>query len=500
MRSTLILLLLFAPACATEPGPPGFRAGFGRVDITPEIPEPWTDANADGRFSAEDGDTFEDRNGNGVFDAVWLAGSFEGRAAASIADSLTATAMVVDDGQRRIAMVSIDVFGMILDDVEDVRSRIPEDWGVDRALVIATGTHSAPDIVGWWTPTDAALYARWAYLEQAKEGIVDAIGRAVDALEPARMQLAEIDDSDVSPVVDVRPPYVYDPGIRLMRFVDSDGEGIGTVVSWTCTPELMGATNTAVSTDFVGALRAGLENGVGDDGPGLGGVSLFVNGAFGGRLTVPEEVRAPLDGSQAAALHMEKVATVGASVSRVALDSLGGLETVLRRPSFLYLTTSELRIPIDNSRVASRIDAGNIRRSVSTDSLLRTEMDLLLIGEAWLLFFPGEVFPEQINGGITALPGSDFVGNPEAPAIRPRLHGTVNIVASNGSDAFGPIIPYMEWDAEEPHIADHPIPGKEEERAVAPISASIMQRGFVGLMRSVMTFVEPQKTAPEEWD
>ena len=48
-----------------------FRAGFARMSITPELPDIWTDANANSVYEPDDGDTFTD--GNAVFDAYWRA-------------------------------------------------------------------------------------------------------------------------------------------------------------------------------------------------------------------------------------------------------------------------------------------------------------------------------------------------------------------------------------------------------------------------------------------
>ncbi len=484
LRSSVCLLLLVA-GCSSGPVTPGFRAGFGRADITPSIPEPWSDANGDGRFSEEDGDTFDDTNKNGAFDALWLAGSFEGRAASTIADSLTATALVVDDGQRRIAMVAIDNFGMVLDDVEDVRSRIPAEWGVDRTLVIATGTHSAPDLVGWWTPMDAAPAARWAYLDQAKQGIVEAIGRAVDALEPARMLLAEIDDSEWSPVVDVRPPHVYDPGLRLLRFVDGADVTIGMVISWSCTPEVMGAQNTDVSPDFVGALRRGLERG-GDDQPGLGGMSLFLNGAFGGRLTVgteavtggpgPEE--SGVIGTRASASHL------GEMLALAVLGHPPDWRAAADDPLEARLIRAELRIPLENPGLADLVARGHIRRYMSEDSLLTTEMNMVLLGPVWILTLPGEAFPESVSGP-RPLERTE-AGRAVLPPFRTAMHGEIDLVVSQANDALGPLIPPGSWIPPDGRIGSATAHG-EEGRAASPSNVPLIQRGFIRLMSTITT-------------
>jgi hypothetical protein len=493
MRPLLVCLSLLFVACASpEPGPVGFRAGFGRADVTPAIPEPWTDANGDGRYSAEDGDTFEDRDGDGAFDALWLAGSFEGRPAASVADSLTATTLVVDDGTRRIALVSIDNFGILLDDVEDIRAAVPDEWGIGRVLVVASGTHSAPDLVGYWTPADADRTAADSYLADLKVRIVASIGEAVQALEPATMQLAAIDDSTVSPVADVRPPYVYDSGIRLIRFVDGGGSPMGIVVGWTCTPELMGADNLALSSDYVGPFRRSFENS-GFDPP-----VLYLNGAFGGGLTVPVDsaVTDPQTGERVLAPGLRKATSLGRLIGGVAsgqaLESIGAptADTVEIR-----LFTADLSVPIANREIDRMVRSGRIRRDMTTDSLLTTEMNMLLMGDAWILMLPGEVFPEQVNGGITAVPGSDFEGRPEAPSLRPAMRGRLNLVVSNGADAFGPLVPYVEWDADPPFAGDRSAAPDAERRAVNPLATNLTQRGFIGLMRSVMGYLSQKQVA-----
>ncbi|MCU0400669.1 MAG: hypothetical protein MUE75_06590, partial [Algoriphagus sp.] len=60
------------------------NAGFAKVDITPKQFETWTDVDGDSRYNPEKGDTYEDSNGNGQFDAIWLAGFHNSRPAQSV--------------------------------------------------------------------------------------------------------------------------------------------------------------------------------------------------------------------------------------------------------------------------------------------------------------------------------------------------------------------------------------------------------------------------------
>jgi hypothetical protein len=57
-------------------------------------------------YNEADGDTYTDKNGNGQFDAVWLAGFQNNRPASGVHDDLWARTMILDDGSTRIALVA----------------------------------------------------------------------------------------------------------------------------------------------------------------------------------------------------------------------------------------------------------------------------------------------------------------------------------------------------------------------------------------------------------
>ena len=86
------------------------QVGFAQVPITPSIIDEWVDVNDDAKFDP-DIDTWTDKNGNGVFDPIWIAGFQKGRAAQGVKDDLMAVAAVIDDGDKRIAVVAIDTIG-----------------------------------------------------------------------------------------------------------------------------------------------------------------------------------------------------------------------------------------------------------------------------------------------------------------------------------------------------------------------------------------------------
>jgi len=87
------------------------RAGFAKKAITPTIIDTWNDANADNKYNEEDGDTYNDINNNGKFDAYWIAGMSNAKPAQGVHDDVWSRVMVLDDGNSRIAMISLDAIG-----------------------------------------------------------------------------------------------------------------------------------------------------------------------------------------------------------------------------------------------------------------------------------------------------------------------------------------------------------------------------------------------------
>ncbi|TAL62189.1 MAG: hypothetical protein EPN88_13630, partial [Bacteroidetes bacterium] len=130
--------------------PSGLKAGFAALPITPEVPDKWIDKNGDAKYKPKDGDTFTDGNGNGKFDPVWIAGFGHRRAAAGIHDDLWARTIVIDDGQTRLAIVSLDVIGLMNNSVNDVRKMISPEAGISYVIIASTHSHEGPDLLGLW--------------------------------------------------------------------------------------------------------------------------------------------------------------------------------------------------------------------------------------------------------------------------------------------------------------------------------------------------------------
>src|SRR5262249_59198615 len=103
------------PAVAADPP---LRVGFGEADITPKV---------------------------GGDKPVYLAGFGQNRKATGVHDPLKARAVVLKHGDRKIAVVALDLIGFFNANVAHVRDRLD---GFDYVLVCSTHQHEGPDTLG----------------------------------------------------------------------------------------------------------------------------------------------------------------------------------------------------------------------------------------------------------------------------------------------------------------------------------------------------------------
>src|SRR5437868_6720179 len=114
--SIAALVVLALPATAGE-----LTVGFAEVDVTPELGKK----------------------------PVYLAGFGQNRKATKVHDPITARAVVLSDGDAKVALASVDVVGLFVGSTERVRGKLA---GFKYVLVSATHNHEGPDTLGLWGP------------------------------------------------------------------------------------------------------------------------------------------------------------------------------------------------------------------------------------------------------------------------------------------------------------------------------------------------------------
>ena len=127
MKLFLPLAILFLAPLALRAAEPQLSVGFAETDISPTLGKK----------------------------PVYMAGFGGNRTATKIHDPIMARAVVLSDGTKTVALVSVDLVGFFLPYVENIRRELK---GIDHLIVSSTHNHEGPDTMGLWdrTPSRAA--------------------------------------------------------------------------------------------------------------------------------------------------------------------------------------------------------------------------------------------------------------------------------------------------------------------------------------------------------
>jgi len=468
-----------------------FKAGFAALPITPTIVDTWNDVNGNAKYREEDGDTYNDNNNNGKFDAFWIAGFSSERAANGVHDDVWARVAIFDDGNTKIAIVSLDAIGFMHDDVVDIRKQIPEDAGIDYVLISSTHTHESNDLLGIWGRPPFESGVNPEAMSYVKSQTLKAILEANNNMRPAKLAYAQDLTGAEELVKDTREPQVKDAGIRLIQAIDTEnGSTLGVIVGWANHPETLWSKNLLISSDFPHYIREGIEKGLyqGDSlrKAGLGGITVFFNGAVGGLMCTHPSIG--IKDVFTDTIYNEpsyaKTKAVGYKVALLSLDALANPDTIIENPT-ISLKAKTLNLTLDNPNFVLGAVIGLLDKGMTEWKKTRSEIAVFTIGPASFISVPGEIYPEIVNGGVIAVEGQDFKIDPiETPHLRKLMPGKYKFVIGLSNDEIGYIIPKSEWDVEPPFMYD-PTGPYGEENSFGPETAPVLYKEFVELLNDL---------------
>ena len=437
------------------------EVGVAKRNVTPDLTQydSWTDTNKDGAFDPEV-DTYEDKNNNGTFDFVWLAGFGEHRPAQGVHDPLWARAIAFRNNGVTLVMVSIDSIGITHERYLPIRERLtrtlPE---LTHVTFAATHTHNGPDTIGLWS-YDLITDHRFdeAYIKLIQDRCYEAVVEAVQNLKPARTTIAQARVPKENFSHDSRPPEIVDHALPVALFQDAQsGETIATLASWGMHPEGFGETFPLISSDYVHYFREAMEKGVSEPNgfSGFGGTSVFFTGPVGGLMTqidikIKDRAGHAHDHSGKSKAQGENLASLAAS----ALRGESGSPAQKMNDQRVAVTAQTFYMPI-GWPLKIAVSLGIVHPGVyglPFETLVRSEINAFRIGDIEILTSPGEIYPEIIDGGIVNPTNADIKIEPvEVPPLRSMMRGKINMNFNLGMDEVGYLIPKSQWDSEPPH-------------------------------------------------
>ncbi len=477
-----------AAATGVQPGP--LEIGAATRDITPDLSQydHWVDADGDNRYRPDKGDTYTDANGNGRFDAIWLAGFNNNRPAQGVHDPLWVRALAYRNNGVTGVMVAIDSIGITNERFIKVRKSLPDTLGLDLVTLASTHVHEAPDTMGIWSYKILRGYFDEAYMNLVLDACREAIVEAVSTLEPADMTLASARIEPDGFMDDSRLPHVYDDQICAAWFTrPGTRETIATLVSWGNHPETLGGSNPLITSDYPHFLREGIENGVGEPNgaPGLGGTCVFFSGNLGGLMTQLHTTVPHRDGQQTfEKASFEKAQALGENAALAVLQALRDPGAVPSVNTEVAVAGRSFLIPL-HGLFNWAILAGVIHPGWYWGKG-RTEVHAIQIGDLAILTVPGELYPEIAEGGVECPDGADYPGDIlETPPLRQAMPGKVNMMFNLANDEIGYMLPKTQWDTEAPYAYGREKPQYGEENSGGPLVGATYHRAALELLRDL---------------
>jgi len=447
-----------------------FWAGAAQTDITPQF-EPYQDVNGNLRYDA--GEPFQDLDGDGVLDTLWLGG-FGPRQPTGVHDRLSARTLMLKLGNQILSLTAVDALGLSLGRIEKIKESVVRRLGdeappPESMIIASTHTHQAPDTIGIFGP--GSLQPGWdaAYLDLVVERVAESIEKAWKNLRPAQLLVAETDAPDA--VADIIPPEVMDTRLILLQARDENGEVMATVVSAANHPEAAWNKNTEVSADYPDKLRQLLEE-------RYGGLALFFSGAIGLMQT-------PAAMGEEGFERVEKIAQYYSEKAAEAFERPEQLDAVWK------FEWRKIPLPLENFELyaAVQADAAEGYREFLYQSdeppckgslgCLDLPVLALRLGQNFtLVTVPGEMTPELLLGGILRPPDSKgpFPDAPPEPVLKDCISTERFMLLGLAGAEIGYIYPKMEYDPESYYSYLH---------SAGPSVAMIINENLCQMLRAI---------------
>jgi hypothetical protein len=210
-----------------------FKVGFAKRDITPQAATP-----------------------------MWGYGDRHALLSQGTVDPLYAKAVVIEAGNDRLAIVSMDIGrGPTTAMMQQIRKAVDEKAGVGHVMISGSHTHHGPVIE--LTDRDGFGKGRFdnavAYAKRLPELLIEAIVEARNNAVPARIGVAKKNLDLNRNRHTKRASKPTDPMLAVIRFDDAEGKPIAVIANFAAHPVTMDTMTLKFSADYPGALQNRVE-------------------------------------------------------------------------------------------------------------------------------------------------------------------------------------------------------------------------------------------------
>lgn len=292
-------------------------------------------------------------------------------------DPLFAKAVVLDDGQTKLAIVTLDIGSFPLENTQNVQAQVKQQAGFENILCVASHSHSTPKFADDFPNADTP------YVRDMEKKIAGAIVEANSHLVPARLGVSfgeareghnrrmikttgEVEMLWANRERRATSPVDYSVGVIALN--NGEGQRMATLVNFACHPVVLGPENLEFSADYVGAFTKKVEE-------ALGGQCMFLQGAAG-------DINPFWDKTPPAEGAFEQVETMGKAVADAVIAANSKMGEFVATPTLNFL---EDIVPLKSRKLEGQ-EQKDVPATLST---------LIIGGQLAFGFFPGEFFVEH---------------------------------------------------------------------------------------------------------
>jgi neutral ceramidase len=240
MRKILVLLL----AAGLLPAA-GFRAGVGRIKITPEKP-------------------------------IWLSGyASRNHPSEGVLHDLWAKALAIEDGKgQRVVIVTMDLIGLPRSLSDTVAARVAKEYGLERSrlLLNCSHTHTGPvlreNLKSMYNLDREQAEAVDQFSAVLENKLVGVVGAALGDLAPARLSTGHgkavigINRRQVTPkgvIIGLNPDGPTDPDVPVLKIESADGKLRAILFGFSCHNTTLTGEHYKLSGDYAGFAQIDIE-------------------------------------------------------------------------------------------------------------------------------------------------------------------------------------------------------------------------------------------------
>jgi len=310
---------------------------------------------------------------------------------------LYSKALVLDDGNTRVAIVANDIIGVDRDITSRTRALVEANTGIppEHLLLSCSHTHSGP----------ATIFLRGCgevdqpYVEMLIRLMASAVMMANSTLEPVTMRVGSghLDNLSHNRVVQGGP---IDPEVGVISFNREDGRLLATLTNFSCHSVTLGGGNTKISPDYCGVTAHIVESIF------PGSKMLFLQGSCGD--VNPRMRGAPEPAGTLLAGEVLKTIVTSDEVETVTLSAASKLIGLPLVPPDISevrrtLEVNEAKLESANTQGSELVEARFLtdwaerilkKLSDEPEMKLNTEIQVIKLGNIALACNPSELFTE----------------------------------------------------------------------------------------------------------